>query len=115
MPGNIKIIGRAPDGSLGYVQGGAVVPPSDIADGGICHITLDVRVKMGGRTDDYTGLELGKAHPRAIDQVLHPETPTDELSLVWFEREPGIDGRRRLGGACQGQGCSVAAQRGRRR
>jgi phage tail sheath protein FI len=90
VPASVKIVGRTPDGKLGYDPGGgAVVPPSDIAPGAICHITLDVEVKMGdGRLDTYTGLELGGGHPRAIDNVLHPETPTDELSLVWFERNP---------------------------
>jgi phage tail sheath protein FI len=83
---NIKIVGLTTDGRLGYVQGGTVVPPTDISPGGICHITLDVDVETGDRRDSYTGLELGAAHPRSIDKALDPETPADDLSLVWFER-----------------------------
>ena len=83
---NIKIIGLTTDGRLGYVQGGTVVPPTDIGNGGICHITLDVDVRMGDRRDSYTGLELGANHPRSIEKALDPETPVDEFSLVWFER-----------------------------
>jgi uncharacterized protein len=95
---NIKIVGLMPDGRLGYVQGGTVVAPTAIGDAGICHITLDVDVEMGDRRDSYTGLELGAAHPRSIDKVLDPETPADDLSLVWFE---GIVKLLTLFGGCE--------------
>lgn len=92
VPANIEIIGRTSVGKLGYDQGDSgVVPPGDVGPGAICHITLDVEVKMGAdRSDVYTGLEVGRSHPRSIGKVLHPETPTDELSLVWFERNDGV-------------------------
>lgn len=84
---NIKMIGKGPEGAYGYVQpDGTVVKPTDLGTRGICHITLDVEVRMGERFDTYTGLELGKDHPRSIDKVLNPETPLDDYSLVWFQR-----------------------------
>jgi uncharacterized protein len=105
---SIKMIGRTPDGGWGFDQGGGlVVPPSDIGAAGICHITLDVTVRMGDRVDVYTGLELGKIHPRAIDNVLDPETPTDDLSLVWFERNPASTDAEVLGALLAGAGTKL--------
>ena len=52
----------------------------------LCHVTLDVTVAMGDiRLDSYPGLELDALHPRGISRVLHPEQPTDPLSLVWLD------------------------------
>ena len=33
----------------------------------------------------YTGLEVGRAHPRAITAVLQAEDPADDMSLVWLD------------------------------
>ena len=89
VPGNIRIVGRAPDGTLGYVEG----------DGGrqaqryrrrrdLPHHPR--RQRRDGRTNrrlHRTGTRHG-APARDRPGAAGRETPTDELSLVWFEREP---------------------------
>jgi hypothetical protein len=77
-PGNTR--------SLQDANGAAVDPTGK----GISHITLDVTVSMGAlRTDTYTGLEVGDAHPRAVARVMSAEQPTDSLSLVWLDVAAG--------------------------
>ena len=87
VPTAIRIVDRGPGNVLGYRKdGGGVDPITDNGTQGVCHITLSVTVRMGDiRTDAYTGLELDRAHPRSISQVLQAEQPADDLSLVWLD------------------------------
>jgi phage tail sheath protein FI len=83
---NVRLVGPLPDGRMGLVPaaGGAPAEP-DAAASAVCHLTATVTVQMGGRTDVYPGLELGKDHRRAVNSALGVQTPVDEYSLVWFD------------------------------
>jgi phage tail sheath protein FI len=80
---NIRIIAEN-NNVLGYRNstGGVDAPTSGSI---VSHITLQVTVRWGSRSDVYTGLELDDAHPRAIHKVLQAVDPTDEFSLVWLD------------------------------
>jgi hypothetical protein len=85
VPGNVQIVARAADGTLGFRgPGNTVVAPA--AGAGVAHLTVTVTVRWGGqRLDSYPGLELDSAHPRGVANVLQAEDPADDLSLVWFD------------------------------
>jgi len=83
VPANVKIVARDAVGVLGYRGANGVVDPIDPAQTAF-HLTLDVTVQLGERVDVYPGLELDRAHSRAISRVLQAEDPIDESSLVWL-------------------------------
>jgi phage tail sheath protein FI len=87
QPGTVRIIAEN-NGVLGYRNntGGIDAPAPGSA---VSHITLQVTVRWGDRSDVYTGLELDDTHPRAIHKVLQAVDPTDEFSLVWLNVPTG--------------------------
>jgi phage tail sheath protein FI len=90
VPANVRIVAPAAGNALQLRKADGTLEPLP-AGKALCHLTFDVTVAMTGvwaeiiRGDTYTGLELDEDHPRAITKVLHPEQPTDPLSLVWLD------------------------------
>ena len=90
VPANVRIVAPAAGNALQLRKADGTLEPLP-AGKALCHLTFDVAVAMTGvraeiiRGDTYTGLELDEDHPRAITKVLHPEQPTDQLSLVWLD------------------------------
>ena len=86
-PAQIRIVTSDGVGGLGFRDPanptGPVVPASSAT--AATHITLNVTVTWGERSDVYSGLELDGAHPRAISKVLEAKDPVDESSLVWLD------------------------------
>jgi phage tail sheath protein FI len=124
---NVRLVVDDGRGNLGYraANGGFEAPN---ATGQAFHLNVDVTVSIGSdRADVYSGLELGRDHPRSVTNVLQPEDPPDEFSLVWLEvPQPtttpaqllavlltGRDGAFLAGGG-EGSGLTPAALVGRR-
>ncbi|SEI82971.1 phage tail sheath family protein [Demequina mangrovi] len=80
---NVRIVGKDAQGRLGLIQAnGTVTAPAGV----ITHVTASISVRWGDlRLDTYPGLELGSDHPRSIANVLQPEEPPDEQTLIWFD------------------------------
>ena len=50
------------------------------------HLTISVTVEApDNRVDVYSGLELGRDHPRSMFTVLQHRDPPDEFALVWLQ------------------------------
>jgi|GEM_PF-5310586 len=76
---------------------GSVAPVVDDGKVGVCHLTLTVTIRWGGRrTDVYPGLELGDVHSRSVSKVLQAEDPTDEFSLAWLDIGASTDAKKLL-------------------
>lgn len=83
-PAAIRIFDRDAQQNQGLLKPDGTLDPIP-AGGGARHITLNVQVAWGDRTDVYTGLEVHRKHPRAITAVLQAEDPADDMSLVWLD------------------------------
>lgn len=87
VPSNIRIVDKLADGTLGFRNAANGVDPVPAGTNAAFHITLTVTVTFGtDRSDDYSGMELEKPHPRAIAQVLQAEDPSDDTAVVWLDR-----------------------------
>ncbi|MGC3992802.1 MAG: phage tail sheath subtilisin-like domain-containing protein [Propionicimonas sp.] len=86
VAGNVQVVARGADGTLGFRGAGGAVTAVPAGVGAVAHLTVTVNVRWGNqRLDSYPGLELDAVHPRALANVLQAEDPVDELSLVWFD------------------------------
>ena len=87
VPSNVRIVDKLADGTLGFRNATNGVDPVPAGTNAAFHITLTVTVTFGtDRSDDYSGMELEKPHPRAIAQVLQAEYPSDDTAVVWLDR-----------------------------
>jgi phage tail sheath protein FI len=83
---DIRIVARAADGSLGYLNQDGVTVDAPVGGTAVFHITLAVTVRSGAdRLDVYNELELDDPHPRSVTKVLGAKDPADEFSLVWLD------------------------------
>jgi hypothetical protein len=63
-------------------------PPAGMAG---YHLTISVTVEApDDRVDVYSGLELGRDHPRSVFKVLQHRDPPDEFALVWLQNRTAL-------------------------
>jgi len=88
VAGNVRIVARAADGTLGYSDGAGGVTAVNAGEAAY-HLTFDVQVEAGTeRLDVYSGTELGRTHSRSIFTVFDAADPADEACLVWLAQPP---------------------------